>query len=275
VDNCTIAASNICLIEEFKASLRKHIKVTDLSELHWMLGMEFKRDHEANTMHLSQHAYIDSILHRYNFDKLKPLSAPMDPSIQLTSDQSPTTMAEHAIMRNKPYHEAVGALNWAALTLQPDIAFAVTTIARFASNPSIPHWEAVKWIFRYLNGTHDLWLTYGETSQVLEGYADTDGSMGEDRHAITGYVFLIDGGAISWSSKQQEIVSLFTTESKYIMVTHEMKEALWLRSLLSKVFQPIKPLTTLFSDNQAAISLTKDHQCHACMKHIDVRYHFI
>jgi hypothetical protein len=62
-------------------------------------------------MHLSQHAYINSILHCYNFDKLKPLSAPMDPSIQLTSDQSPTTTAEHTIMHDKPYHEAIGTLN--------------------------------------------------------------------------------------------------------------------------------------------------------------------
>jgi hypothetical protein len=100
-------------------------------------------------------------------------------------------------MHDKPYCEAVSTLNWAALTTQPDIAFAVTTIARFTSNPGIPHWEAVKRIFYYLNSTHDLWLTYGETSQVLKGYADTDGSMGEDRHAITGYAFLIDGGAVS------------------------------------------------------------------------------
>jgi hypothetical protein len=73
--------------------------------------------------------------------------------------------------------------------------------------------------------------------------------MGEDRHAITGYTFLIDDGAISWSSKWQEIVSLSTTESKYIAMKHEMKKVLWLHSLLFEVFQPIKPPTTLFSDN--------------------------
>ena len=54
-----------------------------------------------------------------------------------------------------------------------------------------------------------------------------------------------------------------------------MKEGMWLRSLLSKVFEPIKPPTTLFSDNQAVIALTRDHQYHMHMKHIDVRYHFI
>src|SRR5713226_7491374 len=102
-----------------------------------------------------------------------------------------------------------------------------------------------------------------------------DGSMAEDRCAITGYMFLIDGGAISWSSKRQEIVSLSTTESEYVATTHGMKEALWLCSLLSEAFGSLTAVTTLFSDNQAAIALTRDHQYHARTKHIDVQYHFI
>jgi hypothetical protein len=121
----------------------------------------------------------------------------------------------------------------------------------------------------------DLWLTYGEVSTPLEGYADANGSMAEDRHAISGYAFLIDGGAVSWSSKQQEIVSLSTTESKYVAAMHGGKEALWLCSLISEVFGPITSPTTLFSNNQAAIALTCDHQYHPHMKHIDVRYHWI
>ena len=68
----------------------------------------------------------------------------MDPSICLSLDQSPSTTAEHAIMCDKPYCEAVGALNWAALATHPDITFAVTTVARFAANPVPAHWEAVK-----------------------------------------------------------------------------------------------------------------------------------
>jgi hypothetical protein len=104
-----------------------------------MLGVEIKRDCEANTIHLSQYIYIDLILHHYNFNKLKPLSSPMDPSIQLTLDQSLTIMAEHVIMHDKPYHKAIGALNWAALTTRPDIAFAVATIVRFTQNPSVAH----------------------------------------------------------------------------------------------------------------------------------------
>ena len=99
-----------------------------------MLGVEIKCDRETRTIHLSQCAYIDSILRRYNFDNLKPLSMPMDPSTRLSSNQSPSTTTEHATMCNKPYCEAVGTLNWAALTTRPDIAFAVATVAHFTAN---------------------------------------------------------------------------------------------------------------------------------------------
>src|SRR5258707_6536098 len=199
----------------------------------------------------------------------------MDTSTRLTTEQAPASAAEHAIMHDVPYCEAIGTLNWAALATRPNIVFAVTTVAHFAANPGPAHWDAIKRIYCYLAGTRDLWLSYGETRRTLEGYADTDGSMAEDRHAIMGYAFLIDGGAISWSSKWQEIISLSTTESEYVATMHGMKEALWLRSLLSEAFGSLTAMTTLFSDNQVAIALTRDHQYHACTKHIDVWYHFI
>ena len=275
VDDCSIVATTIRLVEELKAGLREHFEVTDLGELHWMLGIEVKRDRPGQVVHLSQRAYIDAILRRYNLDDLKPLSTPMDHQVRLSSEQVPASAAECTMMRDVPYREAVGALNWAALATRPDIAFAVSAVARFAANPGPAHWEAVKRIFRYLKGTRDLWLTYGEASSPLEGYADADGSMSEDRRAISGYAFLIDGGAVSWSSKRQEIVSLSTTESEYVAATHGGKEALWLRSLISEVFSNITSPTTLFSDNQAAIALTRDNQYHPRTKHIDVRYHWI
>ena len=60
------------------------------------------------------------------------------------------------------------------------------------------------------------------------------------------------------------------TESEYITVTHAAKEALWLRSLIMQVFGPLTQATTLFSDNQSAIALAKDHQFHPRTRHIDV-----
>ena len=86
---------------------------------------------------------------------------------------------------------------------------------------------------------------------------------------------MVNRGAVSWSAKRQELISLSTTESEYVAVTHAAKEALWLRTLISQLFGVVLPPTTLFSDNQSAITLTKEHQYHACMKHIDIRFHFI
>lgn len=178
-------------------------------------------------------------------------------------------------MRDKPYSEAVGSLMYAMLGTRPDISFAVTTLARFAKNPGPVHWEAVLRVFKYLKGTRALWLTYGNTSGELRGFADADGSMAEDRRAVSGYAFLVNGGAVSWSTKRQEIVSLSTTESEYVAATHGAKEALWIRSLLAQLFSPVAGPTVLFSDNQSAIALASDHQYHARTKHIDVRFHFI
>ena len=133
----------------------------------------------------------------------------------------------------------------------------------------------MKRIFRYLKGTRDLWLSYGNTVKELEGYADADGSMAEDRKAISGYAFLIHGGAVSWSAKRQEIISLSTTESEYVAAVYAAKEAMWLRSLIFQLFGINLEATTIFSDNQSAIALTKEHQYHARTKHIDIRFHFL
>lgn len=199
----------------------------------------------------------------------------METSTHLTTAQAPSTTKETAMMRNVPYHEAVGSLMYASLGTRPDITYAVQTVSRFSKNPGLAHWEAVKRIFRYLKGTKNLWLTYGGNPRELTGYADADGSMADDRHAISGYAFMINGGAISWAAKRQEIVSLSTTESEYVAITHASKEGLWLRSLLSQLFSTTLETTTLFSDNQSAIALTQDHQYHPRTKHIDIRYHFI
>ena len=130
---------------------------------------------------------------------------------------------------------------YAMLGTRPDISYAVTTLSKFSSNPGSAHWEAVKRVYRYLTGTRKLWLTFGGIEKELVGYADADGSMNEDRHTLSGYVFLVDGGAVSWSTKRQEIVLLSTTESEYVAATHATKEALWLRSLIIQSVHPVPP----------------------------------
>ena len=76
-------------------------------------------------------------------------------------------------------------------------------------------------------------------------------------------------------SKKQQIIAMLTVEAEYIAQAHAAKEALWLRMFISEIRNEPAQVITISSDNQGAITLSKDNKFHARMKHIDVRYHFI
>ena len=171
--------------------------------------------------------------------------------------------------------EALGALQYLSVATRPDITYAVSILARFSQNPGLTHWNALKRVYVYLKSTRDLWLTFGGEEVELQDYSDAHGMSQEDRHAISRYVFMLHGGAVSWSSKRQDTISLSTTEAEYIALTHAAKEAIWFKNLLSELFGSINHPITLHSDNRSAIALAKDDRFHARTKHIDIRYHFI
>lgn len=275
VDDCLITGNSRRLLDECKTKIGARYKMTDLGPVSWLLGIKISRDRQGGTIALSQHTYIEAILMRFNFVDLKPVSMPMDPNVLLLKMQCPESAAEVARMRRVPYREAVGSLMYAAMGTRPDIVFAVSTLAQYNDNPGMPHWDAVKRVFRYLLGTKTLSLTYGGARRELEGFVNADSATQEHRRAISGYTFLVDGGAVSWASKKQELVTLSTAEAEYVATTHAAKEAVWLRRLIGEVFAPLTDPTPLYNDNQAAIALTKDGSYHARTKHIDVRYHFI
>ena len=210
----------------------------------------------------------------------------MDTHTRLTIAQCPQNPSEAKVMENKPYRGVVGRNMYACTGTRADIAFPLHELTRFLVNPGISHWNAALRVVRYLYTTKDWSLTYEgkrsldlELEDAPEGYVDADGQMADDRKAVTGWVFIIDGGAVSWSSRSQTLVSLSTAESEYVAAVDASKEGIWIRSFISQVFEPtyqiIRGPSTLHSDNQAAIAISKDHQFHARTKHIDIRYHFI
>ena len=216
------------------------------------------------------------MLSRFSLTDAKPYGSPMIPGLVYTKEHSPSSPNEVALMKKTPYREAIGSLMYIAVATRPDIAFAVSALSQFLNNPGVAHWEGVKKIFRYLSGTKTLELTYGGEQQGLEGYTDTDGATQEHRRAMSGYIFLINGGAISWSSRKQELVTLSTAEAEYVAATHAAKEAIWLCKLIGKLFPTLLASTTpLYCDNQATLKLATDDNYHARTKHIDIRYHFI
>jgi hypothetical protein len=275
VDDCILTGSSASLIEEYKGKLNNEYALTDLGPVHWLLGIKVTRDREERTISLSQSAYIDTILARFSLSDAKPVSSPMLPGASFSKKDCPTSPQEVARMHKVPYREAIGSLMYASVATRPDITSAVSFLSQFLENPGEAHWEAAKRVFRYLSGTRDLALTYGRDRHNLLGYTDADGSSQEHRRAISGNAFLIDGGAVSWSSKKQELVTLSTAEAEYVAATHAAKEAIWLRRLIGTLTLSTSKATTLFCDNQAALHLAKTDNYHARTKHIDTRFHFV
>jgi len=135
VDDCLVTGSSQVLLDGFKMEINTKYKMTDLGPCKWLLGIKIDRDFELRTIALSQHAYIESILTRFNFDDLKPSAIPMDPSASLLKSQSPTTLTGVARMKNVPYREAVGSLMYASMGTRLDITFATSTVAQYLKNP--------------------------------------------------------------------------------------------------------------------------------------------
>ncbi|KAL2492629.1 cysteine-rich RLK (RECEPTOR-like protein kinase) 8 [Abeliophyllum distichum] len=119
-----------------------------------------------------------------------------------------------------------------------DVAHSISVLSRYMSNPGPSHWEALKWLLRYLKGSSNVGLTFKHSSEgiKLKGYVDADNAIDRDnRKSVTSYVFTICDTCISWKSQLQHIVALSTTESEYVAITEAVKEALWLKGILKEL----------------------------------------
>ena len=235
VDDCMITGSSSSLVKAFKDENGAHFWITDLGLISWLFGMKVIRDHKKCIISLSQEPYVNTILAKYNFTDIKPVAILINPHAQLLDKQSPKTTNEIAHMQNIPYHQAVRLLIYLTAGTWPDIAFATSFVGQFNNNPGWEHWKAVKWIYKYLSGTKTLALMFGMQTKGLIRYVNVDGATQEHRHTITDFAFLIDGGAILWGSKKQELVMLSMAESEYVATTHAAKEAIWLWRLIREM----------------------------------------
>ncbi len=114
------------------------------------------------------------------------------------------------------YQSAVGAIMYAMMGTGADIAFPVSVVSRYASNPTESHRKAVKRILRYLRSTIDLKLVYKGSLVPMHGYSNADyAGDKETRRSTGGYTFNLGSAAISWSSKRQPTVALSTCEAEY------------------------------------------------------------
>ena len=99
VDDSTLTSSSIALQEEYKALINVKLQLTNLGPMSWLLGLAITHNRAAHTLSLSQHAYIDTLLHHFNLEDCKQLAQLLDHHIQFLMDQCLTTIEEKTAMK--------------------------------------------------------------------------------------------------------------------------------------------------------------------------------
>jgi hypothetical protein len=215
VDDLLIVSQKISDVVAVKTALSKKFSMTDLSECSYYLGMTIRRDRANRLIYLGQRAYVEKVLKDHDlWSSVKTAAVPMNSGTKLVPAASGYQASDTLRTR---YQRAIGSLMYVMMGTRPDIAFAVSVVSRFASNPDNTHWLAVQQIFRYLRGTIDHELVYSGNLSPLVGYTDSDWAGDTDtRRSTSGYIFNLGSGAITWSSKRQPTISLSTYEAEYI-----------------------------------------------------------
>jgi hypothetical protein len=193
----------------------------------------------------------------------------------LTVEQSPDTHAALADMQDIPYQCGIGLLMYAVTSTRPNIVFAIAILSQFMCNPGRVHWEVAKRTMCYLKGTAEYGITLGGMDEGLEAYIDADWVSQPHHHSMSGYVIMLHGGPVAWSSKKQPIIALSTAESEYIALTADMREILYLQLLLKELYDEMHTSTPIHCNNQSAIALALNNKFHAHTKHINICYHFV
>nr|GEW08799.1 Gag-Pol polyprotein [Tanacetum cinerariifolium] len=139
-----------------------------------ILGMQIHRDRVHRKIRLSQKIYVKKILQRFNMQDYKPISILFPTNVKLSSKMSLSSKKERMEMSRVPYASAVRSLMFMMIYTRPDIAHAVGVVSQYIAKHGRKHWEAVKRILRYIEGTLDVALCYGESGLTVKGYVDSD-----------------------------------------------------------------------------------------------------
>lgn len=280
VDDILIIGNNIPMLHEVKRWLGSCFAMKDLGEAAYILGIKIFRDRSKRLLGLSQSTYIDQVIRRFKMEDSKKGGVPMTKGTVLSKSQAPSEDHEIKRMEAVPYASAIGSIMYAMVCTRPDVSYALSMTSRYQQNPGIAHWTAVKNILKYLRRTKDMFLTFGGINEELTVRCYTDASFQTDRdtsRSQTGFVFTLNGGAISWKSSKQSVVADSTTESEYIAASDAAKEAAWMKKFIADldvVPSIMKPIQ-IFCDNTGAIAQAKEPRSHHKAKHILRKFHYI
>ena len=204
VDDLIIFGKDMASINDLKAQLNEEYEMKDLGELKYFLGIQVHRDRERKSIHINQSGYHRTILERYGMQNSEPASVPLSKGTRLVKATTLDVLTDQ-----KEYQSIIGSLMYAMLATRPDLAQSIQQISQFSQMPTRAHEKAAKQGLRYLNGTIDEGITYnGNLGMRLEAWSDANWGGEEGQESVSGFVFTMAGGAVTYSSKKQRSVAL-------------------------------------------------------------------
>nr|GEW33486.1 retrotransposon protein, putative, Ty1-copia subclass [Tanacetum cinerariifolium] len=246
VDDILIMGNNIPMLQSVKSYLGRCFAMKDLGEAAYIIGIKIYRDRSRRLIGLCQSAYIEKILKRYCMENSKRGSIPMQKKLKLSKSQGVSTPAELKRMQNVPYASAVGSIMYDVRCSCLDVAFFQNVTSRFQQNQGF---------FCYTDA----------------GYlTDTDDLK-------SGYVFVLNGGAVDWKSAKQSIFATSSAEAEYIAAFDASKEAVWVRKFISglgmvpRIEEPI----SMYCDNIGAIAIANESGITKRARHFRARVHYL
>ncbi|KAK4388858.1 Retrovirus-related Pol polyprotein from transposon TNT 1-94 [Sesamum angolense] len=267
VDDILLIGSCIEIITETKSFLKNKFEMKDMGEADVILGIKLIRSTDG--IAISQSHYVEKILEKFGYQNSRIAKTPYDSSVALFKNESGVSVAQ---LR---YSQIIGSLQYLANGTRPDISFSVSKLARYTSCPDKTHWGALDRVLRYLKGTVSLAIHYGRFPAVLEGYSDASWiAKNSGSNGCSGYVFTLGGGAVSWKSAKQTLITRSTFEAELCALDTTGTEAEWLFGLLSQlpiVSQPLAPIA-VHCDSQTTIAKVRSRKYNQKTKrHIQVR----
>ena len=174
-----------------------------------------------------------------------------------------------------PYRRIVGSIMYAMLATRPDLACAVSVVSQFLESPKPTLIMMVKHILKYLANNLDLRLVYKKDGDLeIKGYSDASYANESAYKSKSGYGFLLGDSLISWNSQKQSVIAQSAAEAEYYAAVSAANEGLWLKQLMKDLGYE-QGTISIFEDNKACISLTKNPEDHKRTKHIQVKYHVV
>uniref|UniRef100_A0A3Q7ECF9 Reverse transcriptase Ty1/copia-type domain-containing protein n=1 Tax=Solanum lycopersicum TaxID=4081 RepID=A0A3Q7ECF9_SOLLC len=131
---------------------------------------------------------------------------------------------------------------------RPGFMFVVSLISHFMACPTQLYFAEAKRVLGYLKG---------------------------DNKSTSGNVFMMSGGAISWSFRKQPIITLSTTEVEFFATAACACQAIWMRRILKEIGHVKAAGTKLICVNSSTTKLSKNPVLYGCSKNIRIRFHFL